>query len=79
MCIRDRIHRGVPMWQMVNESASTSTVQNAEFTVRMLKSLGATGAVVVTNNFHMPRAMKNFRDAAKAQRANLLFQPAYAG
>ena len=73
------IHRGVPMWQMVNESASTSTVQNAEFTVRMLKSLGATGAVVVTNNFHMPRAMKNFRDAAKAQRANLLLQPAYAG
>ncbi len=64
---------------MVNESASTSTVQNAEFTVRMLKSLGATGALVVTNSFHTSRAMKNFRNAAKSQHANLLFQPAYAG
>ena len=72
------IKRGVPVWQMINENASTSTVQNAEFTVRMLKGLGATGALIVTNGFHMPRAMKNFRDAAAKQNARLVFQEAYA-
>lgn len=72
------IKRGVPVWQMVNETASRSTVQNAEFTVRMLKAMGANGAIIVTNGFHMSRAMKNFRDAAKAQKANLVFRAAYA-
>lgn len=72
------IRRGIPMWQMVNEVASTSTVQNAQNTVRMLKHMGANGAIIVTNGFHMERAMKNFRDAAKAQNARLTFRPAYA-
>ena len=72
------IKRGIPIWQMVNESASQSTVQNAEFTVRMLKAMGANGAVIVTNGFHMPRAMKNFRDAAKTQKAHIEFRSAYA-
>ncbi|MCD2145536.1 YdcF family protein [Gordonia paraffinivorans] len=72
------IRRGIPVWQMVNEGKSTSTVQNAENTVRMLKRMGATGAVIVTNDFHMDRALKNFRDAAKAQGARLVFRPAYA-
>lgn len=73
------ITRRVPIWQMVNEGKSTSTVQNAENTVAMLKAMGATGAVIVTNNFHMQRAMKNFRDAAAKKQANLQFVPAYAG
>ncbi|MDS1114638.1 YdcF family protein [Gordonia westfalica] len=72
------IRRGIPVWQMVNEGASTSTVQNAQNTVRMLKGMGASGALIVTNGFHMERAMKNFRDAAKAQGARLTFRPAYA-
>ncbi|QKT07107.1 YdcF family protein [Gordonia sp. X0973] len=72
------IQRGIGPWQMVNEGKSTSTVQNAAFTVRMLKAMGADGAVIVTNGFHMPRAMKNFRDAARQQRARLRFVPAYA-
>ena len=72
------IRRGIPMWQMVNEVASTSTVQNAQNTVAMLKRMGGTGALIVTNGFHMERAMKNFRDAAKAQNARLTFRPAYA-
>ncbi|MGV9825899.1 MULTISPECIES: YdcF family protein [unclassified Gordonia (in: high G+C Gram-positive bacteria)] len=72
------LQRGVPVWQMVNESASLSTVQNAEFTVRMLKAMGASGAVIVTNGFHMSRALKNFRDASNRQHANLQFSPAYA-
>lgn len=72
------IRRGVPMWQMVNEDRSTSTKQNASYTVRMLKAMGATGAVIVTNGFHMPRAMKDFRDAAAKNKAKLQFLPAYA-
>lgn len=72
------ISRGVPIWQMLNEGKSTSTVQNAANTVRMLKGLGATGAVIVTNGFHMSRAMKNFRDAARQQGARLEFRAAYA-
>ena len=42
------------------------------------QSDGADGAVIVTNGFHMQRAMKNFRDAARAQRARITFMSAYA-
>jgi len=72
------LKRGIPVWQMVNEGQSRSTVQNAANTVRMLKAMGADGAVIVTNGFHMQRAMKNFRDAAKAQKARITFVPGYA-
>lgn len=72
------IRRGIPMWQMVNEGRSTSTVQNAHYTVGMLKAMGANGAIIVTNGFHMERAMKNFRDAARNQHARIEFRPAYA-
>ncbi|MFT3899843.1 MAG: YdcF family protein [Gordonia sp. (in: high G+C Gram-positive bacteria)] len=72
------IQRGIPPHQMVNEGKSRSTVQNAAFTVKMLKRMGADGAVIVTNGFHMKRAIGNFRSAAKAQRARLTFVPAYA-
>lgn len=72
------IRRGIPMWQMVNEVASTSTVQNAQNTVAMLKRMGGTGALIVTNGFHMERAMKNFRDAARQQGARIEFRSAYA-
>jgi uncharacterized SAM-binding protein YcdF (DUF218 family) len=63
---------------MINEAQSTSTVQNATNTVRMLKAMGADGAVIVTNGFHMQRAIKNFRDAARTQQARIQFLPAYA-
>ncbi|GAB10875.1 hypothetical protein GOARA_063_00740 [Gordonia araii NBRC 100433] len=72
------IKRGIPVWQMVNEGQSKSTVQNATNTVRMLKAMGADGAVIVTNGFHMKRAMKNFRDAARKQHARIKFVPSYA-
>ncbi|ANY22367.1 MULTISPECIES: YdcF family protein [Gordonia] len=72
------IRRGIPMWQMVNEGRSTSTVQNAHYTVGMLKAMGANGAIIVTNGFHMERAMKNFRDAARNQHARIEFRSAYA-
>lgn len=71
------IKRGVPMWQILGEHRSTSTVQNARYVVGMLKSLHATGAVVVTNTFHMKRAMKNFREEAKEQNTALALAAAY--
>lgn len=73
------IRRGVPPWRMLNEDKATSTVQNADYTVQLLKKRKATGAVIVTNDFHMDRALKNFRDAAKTQKADMTFIPAYAG
>ncbi len=72
------IRRGIPVWQMVNEGRATSTVQNALYTVGMLRGMGASGALIVTNGFHMPRALKNFRDAARKQHVRLEFRPAYA-
>lgn len=72
------LQRGVPVWQMVNEGRSLSTVQNATYTVGMLKAMGASGALIVTNGFHMPRALQDFRDAARKQGARLEFRPAYA-
>lgn len=72
------MQRGVPIWQMVNEGRSQSTVQNASYTVGMLKAMGATGALIVTNGFHMPRAMADFRAAAKKANVNLTFKAAYA-
>lgn len=72
------MRRGVPMWQMINEGRSTDTVENATYTVAMLKAMGATGALIVTNAFHMPRAMGDFRAAAAKQHAALQFQPSYA-
>ncbi len=72
------MRRGVPMWQTVNEGRSTDTVENATYTVAMLKAMGATGALIVTNAFHMPRAMGDFRAVAAKQHAALQFQPSYA-
>ncbi len=72
------LRRGIPMWQMVNEGRSTSTVQNATYTVGMLKAMGANGAVIVTNGFHMGRALNDFRAAARKQHARIEFRAAYA-
>ena len=72
------IRRGIPVWQMVNEGRSTSTVQNASYTVGMLKAMGANGAVIVTNGFHMGRALGDFRAAARKQHARIEFRAAYA-
>ena len=72
------LKRGVPPWQMLNEDRSQSTVQNATNTVAILKALHATGAVIVTNPFHMTRALDDFRTAARQQHLNLVLTPDYA-
>lgn len=54
---------GIPAWRITEEGNSASTVQNAQFTDRIFRDRGTTGAVVVTNDFHLKRAVLNFRQA----------------
>lgn len=54
---------GVNPARIIREDRSANTVQNAEFSARILADRGATAAVIVTNDFHLKRAMSNFRDS----------------
>lgn len=54
---------GIAPWRITEEGSSNSTVQNAQFTDRIFRERGTTGAVVVTNDFHLNRAVLNFRQA----------------
>ncbi|WP_010542421.1 YdcF family protein [Dietzia alimentaria] len=54
---------GLPGFRVTEEGLSTSTVQNAQNTDRIFRDRGTTGAVVVTNDFHLKRAVLNFRQA----------------
>jgi uncharacterized SAM-binding protein YcdF (DUF218 family) len=61
------VSRGIPPERIIEETASTSTVENARFTNEVLLQRGATGAVLVTNRDHLERAMINFRQAVDAR------------
>lgn len=61
------VSRGVPPERIIEESESTSTVENARFTNNVLLERRATGAVLVTNKDHLARAMINFRQAVDAR------------
>ncbi|NLU62775.1 YdcF family protein [Rhodococcus sp. HNM0563] len=61
------VSRGVPPERIIEESESTSTVENARFTNDVLLERRATGAVLVTNRDHLERAMINFRQAVDAR------------
>lgn len=54
---------GIAPWRITEEGNSNSTVQNAQYTDRIFGERGTTGAVVVTNDFHLDRAVLNFRQA----------------
>ena len=54
---------GIPGFRITEEGLSTSTVQNAQYTDQLFRDRGTTGAVVVTNDFHLKRAVLNFRQA----------------
>lgn len=54
---------GIAPHRITEEQDSNSTVQNAQFTDRIFRERGTTGAVVVTNDFHLNRAVLNFRQA----------------
>ena len=54
---------GIAPWRITEEGNSNSTVQNAQFTDQIFRERGTTAAVVVTNDFHLNRAVLNFRQA----------------
>lgn len=54
---------GIAPHRITEEGNSASTVQNAQFTDQIFRDRGTTGAVVVTNDFHVQRAVLNFRQA----------------
>jgi uncharacterized SAM-binding protein YcdF (DUF218 family) len=54
---------GVPRDAILLERASTNTFENARFTAKMLLPLGFTHVGLVTCDWHLPRALWNFRQA----------------
>ncbi|MFG1795209.1 YdcF family protein [Nocardia sp. NPDC049149] len=54
------IGHGVPAARVHVENRAGSTVQNALFSTRMLRDIGATSAVVVTSPNHIRRAVADF-------------------
>lgn len=61
------IEHGIAPERIIEEPRSRSTVENARFTNKLLIERGATGAVLVTNEDHLTRAMINFRQAVDAR------------
>lgn len=55
--------RGVARQRLHAETEAGSTVQNAEFSARMMQALGVTEAVLITSADHMRRALDNFMAA----------------
>ncbi|MDX2356441.1 YdcF family protein [Dietzia sp. PP-33] len=54
---------GIAPWRITEEGNSNSTVQNAQYTDRIFRERGTTGAVVVSTGDHVKRAVLNFRQA----------------
>ncbi|WP_431955566.1 YdcF family protein [Nocardia lijiangensis] len=54
------VGRGIPASRISVESRAGSTVQNALFSTRLLRDVGATSAVVVTSPNHIRRAVADF-------------------
>ncbi|MFB7878835.1 YdcF family protein [Nocardia sp. NPDC056064] len=60
----DWLHlRGVARDRIYAETEAGSTVQNAEFSARLMEALGLHRAVLITSADHMRRALENFLDA----------------
>ncbi|MFF2084372.1 YdcF family protein [Nocardia sp. NPDC058176] len=60
------VDRGLPNERIHVEDRAGSTVQNALFSTRLLRDLGATSAVVVTSPNHIRRAVADFIVAGTA-------------
>ncbi|MGB0660612.1 MAG: YdcF family protein [Mangrovicoccus sp.] len=58
---RELVALGVPQSKIYLEARSRSTWENAEFAVPLAQRLGASQAVLVTDGYHMRRALMVFR------------------
>jgi uncharacterized SAM-binding protein YcdF (DUF218 family) len=61
------------------ESSSRDTRENAQFTTTLLRDQGIAKLVVVTHGWHMPRALRAFREAAARQGTTWELVPAPMG
>lgn len=57
------IARGVPEGAIVTELWSLTTYENAVFSAALLGHMGARSAVIVSCEWHLPRALESFRAA----------------
>lgn len=55
--------RGVPESAILLERAAMNTSENARFTAQLLRPLGVLRVGLVTCDWHLPRALWNFRQA----------------
>jgi uncharacterized SAM-binding protein YcdF (DUF218 family) len=58
------IHAGVPDSAIEVESKSTTTRENAEFTIKLLRAENLHSAILVTTWYHSRRALKTFQHFA---------------
>jgi uncharacterized SAM-binding protein YcdF (DUF218 family) len=61
------------------EDQSRDTRENAKYTIALLRAAGITRLVLVTHGYHMPRALRAFRQAASAGGAPIEVVPAPMG
>lgn len=71
------IRAGVPAQNITLESESTTTWENAVFSVARMRAAGQTNAIVVTSWYHSRRALLCFRKAAPE--IHFYSRPAYLG
>lgn len=70
-------HRGVPASAIRAEDKSTTTMENAEFTVKLLRQAQIKDAIIVTSWYHSRRAVSCFIKAAPEIRFHS--RPVYSG
>lgn len=69
------VKRGMAPERIHHETHATSTWENATLTLPILNQLHASKAVIVTDWFHMPRALAVFRKVHKGRRFHPSFEP----
>ena len=66
---------GVPASAIVLERESRTTRENAALTLPLLQARKTRTVLLVTSAWHLPRALRNFRDAAEAEGLDITFLP----
>ena len=61
------------------ENKSRDTRENAQYSAALLRDLDVTQVVLVTHGWHMPRALRAFKDAAAHEKAQWEIVPAPMG
>ena len=64
---------GIPEDSIILENHATSTTENAKFTKRLMMNYHFQSAIVVSSNYHMKRAEKNFNKEFKDTQIQLTY------